>query len=595
MNKLNFIWHMHQPFYIKDDVITMPWVFLHLIKDYYDMPYLVEKCGIKATFNLTPSLIEQIQMYEKSFYKDKFLSLWIKHPSQLNEEEKKFILDIIKSIPINLVINERLKILLDFEILADIEFIEMEILYILSWCGNYLQDKLKDFNNFTQKAKEELFDILSEFIKGVLPYYKKLQNKGIISIWTTPYTHPILPLLIDMNNARYANENTILPKNHFSLKDDAIKHIKKAIEIYEDVFETSPIGFWPAEGAVDEESIKLYRENNIKYIATDESLLDSKYQNDSAYKKDNVVIFFRNHNLSDKIGFKYRYYDIESAINDFKIAIPNYPINSIILDGENAWEYYNNKGYVFLENLYLSLKKEYEFILANEIDEYKNLDYIKTGSWINGNFNTWVGNKYQNTAWQYLFDAKKLYLSKEKNEKIEELFLYLESSDFYWWFSDYHNTTFIDKFDSLFREYLTKIYTLMNEKIPAYLNESIYEKQHFLIMPTSMISPIIDGKITYKFEWYGAGILNLVNSTMAQNGITKVLFGEDEEYFYFAFIGNNIKNIEVFLNHKKIDFVMKQDDIIELKIKKTINENNFKFILDNQEINLSLNNKRWFV
>ncbi|MCK4441659.1 MAG: glycoside hydrolase, partial [Sulfurovaceae bacterium] len=338
-----------------------------------------------------------------------------------------------------------------------------------SWCGAYLKKDLKNFINkkrYTQSDKEYLFTHLTDFIKTILPYYKKLADHGTISLFTTPYSHPILPLLLDMNNAKYANPNTKLPSNPISLKDDAIRHIQKAKNIYQESFDTGTKGLWPAEGAVDEESLTLYHKQGIKYIATDEAILhkSGEMNHHRVYNKNGVMIFFRDHGLSDLIGFKYRFMDEDEAVEDFvSKLLEDAEVTSVIVDGENAWEFYQNGGFQFLEKLYIKLQDKMIKAEDIKIEQTQPLDRLVSGSWIYANFNTWVGDDEKNKAWEYLFKAKALY-SKEgiKNFDIDEKFLLAECSDWFWWYGEGHHTDFAKEFDELFRRHLIDIYSLMD-------------------------------------------------------------------------------------------------------------------------------------
>jgi alpha-amylase/alpha-mannosidase (GH57 family) len=583
--KLHFFWHMHQPSYVRDDVITMPWVFLHAIKDYFDMPYLVEKAGVKATFNLSATLIEQIKIYETAPHKDKFLALWHVEPARLSQDEKQYLLKIIKSINSNLIINNDFAELLRFDILDDKQFINLEVLFLLSWCGEYLKEELASFigeKEFFQNDKEFLFHKLIDFIKTILPYYEKLAKEGTISLFTTPYAHPIMPLLLDIKNAKSANPLTILPSDPIDLSDDALKHIVKAKQIYKDTFGVDTNGFWPAEGSVDEESVKLYANNGIGYIATDEAILhrSGEMNHYLPYVKEGVVIFFRDHSLSDLIGFKYKALKTNAAVRNFISSLPTTKLNevvSIILDGENAWEFYPNGGYDFLEQLYSSLAAQAEFIKAEDIElsECKELKTLKAGSWIHANFNTWIGDDEKNRAWEYLFETKKAYNQSGLDDpKIEEKFLLAECSDWFWWYGEGHYTDFAFEFDELFRKHLIDIYKLMDKKPPSKLILPIAKEQgtQNLLEPKNYITPTLDGRFSSIFEWHGAGVVfeDRLYSTMEMARVVeKLYFGVDESSIYFAIIGDiqNIHDFTITIEEEKMDFKVNKtfhDDLIEI-------------------------------
>ena len=583
MSDLIIYWHMHQPDYRKKGIFFMPWVFLHSIKDYYDMPYIVSQYDVKVNFNLSAVLIEQINEYIKRGIKtDKFLTLFIKNPSELNETEKNYLLKILKSLTPAMIKNKSLKELFFKDNFRDEEFIDFEMFFLLSWCGGYLkaQNFIKGFlekKSFKNEDKKVLVGYLLKFLEKILPLYKKLQDEGKISVTTTPYTHPILPLLIDINVAKKANPATILPQNGVSLSDDGVLHIKKAKEIYKSVFGKYPFGFWPAEGGVDEKSIGLYRNENIKLIATDEEILKKSSKDDiyKIYEFNKVKIIFRDHTLSDLIGFTYKDFDVKSAVEDFYKRIQKKGIISVILDGENAWEYYENNGIDFLNGLYKKLENINTLTLSDVLNlESEKLNNLSPGSWIYGNFNTWVGDAEKNRAWELLFQTKRDYLHhKKKNEKITQNFLKAEASDWFWWYGQGHYTEFAKEFDEIFRGYLTEIYEELNLPLPANLLKPIvgsYEMKSVINEPKNYITPVIDGKITSFFEWVGSGYIDNIGSSMKSNSIVKrIYFGEDKENIYFRLDVSDINiDVKIFFNEDEVKGEIAKDEIIEIKIKK---------------------------
>ncbi len=611
MSDLILYFHMHQPDYRKKGIFFMPWVFLHSIKDYYDMPYIVSKYNVKVNFNLSAVLIEQINEYIKNGINgDKFLTLFIKNPNELNYEEKNYLLKILKSLTPKMINNERLKELFFKDNFSDDEFINFEILFLLSWCGGYLKSTkfIKEFLNkriYKNEDKKILVEFLLSFMKKILPFYKKLQNEGKISVTTTPYTHPILPLLIDINVAKKANPNTILPENGVSLKDDALIHIKKAKEIYKSVFGEYPFGFWPAEGAVDEKSVNLYKNENIKLIATDEAILKKSGVDDiyKIYEFNKVKIIFRDHILSDLIGFTYKDFEAKKAADDFYKRVQKKGIAIVILDGENAWEYYDNNGIDFFNALYKNLEKLNTLTLKGALNlESQKLNHLAPGSWIYGDFNTWIGDAEKNRAWELLFQTKRDYLHhKTKNEEIENHFLKAQASDWFWWYGEGHYTQFSKEFDEIFRSHLIKIYEILNLPPPNNLFISIigaYEMKAIVNEPKNYITPVIDGKITSFFEWVGSGYIDNTGASMQSNSIIKrIYFGEDKENIYFRLDVNETDiDIKIFFDDKEIkNYEMAKDEIIEIKIPK-INKKSFEvrfeIYKDNQLTEIAPNNAR---
>lgn len=575
---LCFFWHMHQPDYRNSDgVMSMPWVFLHAIKDYYEMPWLLSKFPhLKATFNITAPLIEQLNLYKEPLKNDYFLSLWEQEPSKLDEEAKLWLIKTCKSTQYETMIKpiEPLRILYDKADLNDAELIDFEVLFMLAWCGHYLRQEnsvvAKLFSKkkgYTQTDKRELLFELCAFIETILPFYAQLQKEGVISLSTTPYNHPILPLLLDMENALRANAHTTVVENPLSLREDAIEQVDRSIALYEETFGVKPKGFWPAEGAVDEASVAIYKERGLRWIATDEAILFKSLDDetrDNLYKPytfNGMSIGFRDHGLSDLIGFNYRFKSGHDASEHFMQVVE--PIASqvenatlfVILDGENAWEFFENNAYDFFMALYERFEKTSwcHTVTMDEVSQLKNaqvLEKLAPGSWIHGNFDTWSGHREKNRAWELIYQTKrdvKNYtgaVDAEVAEKVKFHFLASECSDWFWWYGDDHVTAFGEEFDALFREHLISIYRLLHMKPPTDLFVPIHSHQSsvsFLLKPQASISPIIDGKNSSFFEWLGSGSVDesKLYSTMdrVRGPIEKIYYGHDDKAIYLAFEG----------------------------------------------------------
>ena len=569
---------MHQPDYRDGSgIMRMPWVFLHGIKDYYDMPWILSQYpSLKATFNVTPPLIEQLNLYKEPIKNDYFLSLWIKHPSEVGSEDKKSLIKTCKSSNYDTMVRplKRFDELYEQEEFSDNELIDLEVMFMISWSGVYLRENnnvvsslMKKGRNFTQEDKQNFLDELTKFVQEILPFYAKLQKSGQIALSTTPYNHPILPLLINMGTAREANPHAPIVDNFVSLKADAKIQVERAIELYKETFKIDPIGFWPAEGAVDEASTDIYKELGIKWIATDEAILFKSLDNDDRvnlyhpYRFNTLAMGFRDHGLSDLIGFTYRFYKAEDAVEHFLNAVE--PISDgdadtafVILDGENAWEFFHDNAYPFFTKLYETLEHT-DWCKTVTMDEVANtttreLEKLAPGSWINGDFTTWSGSSEKNRAWELVFQTRRDYTNRgesfdeETEEKIKFHFLASECSDWYWWYGDDHHTDFALEFDTLFRKHLIEIYDLMKMTPPADLFEPIIEHKStasFMVEPQFPIHPRIDGKDSSFFEWIGAGSIDesKLYSTMdrVRGPIAQIHYGQDEEgNIYTAFEGD---------------------------------------------------------
>lgn len=610
---------MHQPYY-KDDIskaTLMPWVFLHTIKDYYDIPWYMEKFPqVKATFNLVPSLISQIEGYITGDANDKFMEYLKKEPYSLNNEERLFLEEylflsneqyMIKPLP------RYYELLLKFRAtnkelssFLDEEIIELEVLFLLSWCGNYLRENnevvkelLRQQRGFSQNQKLDLVEALFSFLREVIPYYKKLMKEGHISISTTPFYHPILPLLLDRKSAIEAKADVVLPSTQSADYSEYAKlQVSNAVNFYQKHFDEKPKGFWPSEGSVSEKTLELLVQNGVKWACTDEEILfktlyrgnkEALYKPYSFETKDGKInLFFRDKYLSDLIGFEYSKKSAKEAATDFVSHLKNIYLNAqesvlvpVILDGENAWEFYPNNAKDFFEELYslLSSQSWCEFTLFDEVESIEDLKNVPlyrlaSGSWINGNFDIWIGSAQKNRAWELLDMTKKDFDKNRENidnlilEKIDKEFLIALGSDWFWWYGDDHYTELNHQFDDQFRAHLKNIYRLMNEDIPSEIHTPIVQKDKgklINIKPTDFISPTIDGNMSNFFEWLNSGRYDIKKEFSTMDSSSLLV-----EYLYYGI--DREPNLFLYLKGDKIKYKT------HLELKLTLN--NMIFIFD---------------
>ncbi|MEA3315449.1 MAG: glycoside hydrolase family 57 protein [Campylobacterota bacterium] len=613
--KLAFLWHMHQPYY-KDDKNSstmMPWVFLHCLKDYYDIPWYSQKFdGIKATYNLVPSLIEQIKSYINHSANDKLLETIKKDIRVLNSEdiailehylflsnEKNMIKPLKRYYELYLKYKSH-NTIKNFE---SQEILDTQMLFLLSWCGNYLRKNnhivktlLLKGNLFTHSEKLKLIDTLIKFLPTILEYYKQLNNNQKITLCTTPYYHPITPLLLDINSAKEARADVTIPNIESSFKELGERNTTDAIRYFEENFGVKPTGFWPAEGSVSQKTAELFSTNSLRWFCSDEEILfktlndrDKKniYKNYFLKTNENFIdVRFRDHFLSDAIGFEYSQKDPKQSVDEFISHLKNIydscdfnPLVNVILDGENAWEFFPNNAQEFFYELYKSFENTpwIECVTMDEISSDKDIkkvdiSHLASGSWINGNFDIWIGSDEKNRAWELLditkkdYDKEKEHLNDEVKELIEKEFMIALGSDWFWWYGDEHFTVQAKEFDELFRKHLINIYNLMNIDTPLDILIPIVkdtQNSSFHIKPKSFITPTVDGIKSDYFEWLDCGQIDITKefSVMdsTNNIVTKVLYGYDSDSISFLFEGD-------FSDNKKIDIKLDNKDIKDYEI-----------------------------
>lgn len=508
---------MHQPYY--KDLLTnesaLPWVRLHGTKDYLDMVKIVGSYpDVHMTFNLVPSLLEQVEDYAANRIKDKFLELSFKPANTLSMEEKAFMLENFFSINKETVISfspRYYELYLKREKgkageFTEEDFLDLQVWFNLAWTDPYfcqgdprLKSLIAKGRFFTEEEKRIVLDKQQEILREVIPAYKKAVVSGQVEVTVSPYYHPILPLLYNTNVAREANKHSILPKIQFAYPQDAVAQIKDAAAFYEQRFERKLQGMWPSEEGVSEHILPYLIKQGIGWIVTDEAILfkslrmkrrDTRllYQPHLLRRKGGRLnVLFRDRNLSDLIGFVYHRWKAEVAVTDFIRHLENInaafkdrdTLVTVAMDGENAWEYYVNDGHDFLNLLYSRLS-EAKFLKAVTVGEYlkghpaqSDIPRLAAGSWIYGEFSKWINNPLKNKAWEYLALARaELKAMQERKEAIPELAwkqIYVaEGSDWFWWFGDNQMD-----FDRLFRLHLSNFYTIIGKPVPEYLAKPI--------------------------------------------------------------------------------------------------------------------------
>ena len=547
---LNLYWHMHQPDY-RDTIsgqYILPWTYLHAMKDYTDMAYHLEaNPKAKATFNFVPVLLDQLEDYEEQFLsghiRDPLLAMLARENLEyLNKDERCLIVDsCFKSHHEKMLepfahYQRLLNIYNALQVqgstasnyLSGQYMADLLVWYHLAWTGEsirrnnaFVQSLLEKGSQFTYEERAALFKLIGELIADLIPRYKKLQTSGQIEISSTPHYHPILPLLLDFKSTRDAMPFAPLPTctSYPGGRLRAKAHVESAKKSHQKRFGELPVGMWPAEGAVSQAGLLLMAEQGVAWAATGEGVLaNSLYKSSETgaipsrdeylyrpYRISNgvneITCFFRDDNLSDKIGFEYSKLHASEAVADFIASLEaiyadndsdEHRVVSVILDGENAWEYYPYNAYYFLNELYEALTEHAHIEMTTFSDvveranKHKKIDMpdlpkVAAGSWVYGSFSTWIGSADKNLAWDLLCDAKKQYdqvmqsglLSEMESAACERQLSICEGSDWFWWFGDYNSSVSVDSFDRLYRRNLANLYRLLKLPIPQTLSQPI--------------------------------------------------------------------------------------------------------------------------
>ncbi len=598
-----FLWHMHQPYYVNpaSQTAMMPWVRLHAVKGYLDMISTVaEFPDLRVNFNLTPVLLLQIEELAENRVTDLWMD-WARKPAaQLDEHERLALLEnffkihwdnLIKPFPrywelLNKrgLAFEREEVRRGIRYWTNQDFTDLQTWFNLAWCG-YTAEQMfpellvlkKKGRCFTEEEKCRVLEIHQKILAKIIPLYREAEERGQIEITTTPFFHPILPLVYDSDFAGRSMPGRVLPKR-FHWPQDALAQLRMAVSQHEKMFGRAPRGLWPSEGSIAPELVPLMRAAGIQYFCSDEENLFQSLARDPSFLKvrvDHLEMFqgwrvehagasvqavFREKPLSDFIGFMaaknrpeeaaayllFHLRNIANALPEGRGVVP------LILDGENAWETFNDGGQSFLRALYGGLLRE-KTLQTTTIEAYLNLEppvktvhLLHTGSWISSNFDIWIGEDEENRAWDLLGETRLFLqrkmegglLSKEQKEAALLEIYAAEGSDWFWWYGPDFSTENDALFDDLFRQHLKNVYTLCEELPPARLEEPITATRvaPLYTLPERPVTRQLTGRRFSFFDWIGAGcyVAGSEQGAMYRSGriLKQFFFGNDIEFLY---------------------------------------------------------------
>ncbi len=605
---LCFLWHMHQPFY-KDLVsgeYRLPWTRMHALKDYYGMVKILEEFpDIRQTFNLVPSMMVQVEEYARGEANDPYLALALKPAEKLTPEEHAFMLR-------NFFMANAARMIFRYPRYGELytayqaqrplqdargifgvqEYRDLQVLSQVAWFDEEFQDKDPEVQalvakgrNYTPEDQALMGRKQQEICAKVIPQYRKLAESGQIEISTTPFYHPILPLICDSNIASVAHPGVPLPPR-FAYPEDAKLQLTLARDYVKQTFGVAPVGLWPSEGSVSDQALTIAAEVGFEWSATDNGVLDRTLGRaatpDVTYRPyrweqhgRKMQMIFRDHVLSDLIGFVYSGMDARHAAQDFLRRIDENcrsilaggrdALVPIILDGENAWEYYDRSGRPFFRELYGAIQADprMEAITVREAFrciEPLPLDHIFPGSWIGANFDVWIGAAEDNQAWRLLLAARRTYeaargvAGHRMKMALEEL-LIAEGSDWNWWYGPEHDSANRIEFDQIYREHLANVYRALGLAPPAELSHPILQlpvdETH--TQPSSAITPTINGVVDSYFEWMGAGVYRVDRRSGSMHGkrelVKDVYYGANDTNLFlrvdFEEDAATLENLEI--------------------------------------------------
>jgi alpha-amylase/alpha-mannosidase (GH57 family) len=610
MNRIHLVvlWHMHQPQYRDPETgrYVLPWTRLHALKDYYGMVELLrEFTNFHATFNIVPALGAQLEEYASGKFNEPWFSLAFKNADELTREDKSEILSRAFQVNHEHLMSRWPRLVELYEwsrpaggaqaLIAftardwrDLQLLSQLVWMEESWFQknevvSRLAAKGKDY---TENDKSALREKQLELLRLILPAYRDAASRGQIEISTTPFYHPILPLLCDSDIARVANPSTPLPRRAFRRPEDAREQLQLARQYHEKTFGLKPPGLWPSEGSVSDQALSIAAEEGFQWFGTDEGVLGRTLNvgffrdsggipanADRLFKPWRIQLgdksitgLFRDHHLSDLIGFVYSRMEAKAAAADLHSRLRllgekvsgNQPLTvCLFLDGENAWEYYPGNGREFLREFYRRIESDPDFraLTAGEAvaaaAEIPTSTGISPASWINANFDVWIGHSEDVTAWELLWDTREVYArgveayktgrpgapTETALKQAHESLLAAEGSDWCWWFGPEHSTANDAEFDALYRKHLTEIYLALGQVAPEELAKPIKRRpEHaFQLAPTGFLRVKVDGRESSYFEWLGAGLYSPERRGGSMHGrvfyLHEMRYGFEEDRF----------------------------------------------------------------
>jgi alpha-amylase/alpha-mannosidase (GH57 family) len=548
---VTLFWHMHQPPY--RDALSgryiLPWTYLHAIKDYSDMAWHLEaQPGARAVVNFTPVLIGQIEDLDRAVraclvddtpLPDALLATLSKAPLPTDAAGRMGILRAcLRADRENLVARfapfaRLVELATAIHKAEQIHYVSDQMLYDLSvwyhiaWLGESIRREdsrvaalVRKERGFDAADRRSLLELVGEQLAAILPRFRLLAESGRCEMAVSPYSHPILPLLLDFAAAKEGEPTMPGPRHsHYPGGAERVAwHLQQAVQCHQRVFGRAPRGCWPSEGAISEEAIRAIEAAGFDWLATSVSVLrpslalagvpvaedsvaaDRQLNRPFRIPASNLSCFFRHDGVSDLIGFTYSGWHGDDAAANFVRELERIEISTrdepgrallVALDGENAWEYYPYNGFYFLRALYAALADHPHLrlmTLSEVVDDMRTqvvapslLPRVRAGSWVYGTLSTWMGSPEKNAAWDLLCDAKLAFdaavqggqFTANDLDRAREQLAACEASDWFWWFGDYNPAEAVRDFDELFRHQLTSLYRSLNMTPPPSLLQTI--------------------------------------------------------------------------------------------------------------------------
>lgn len=514
------LWHMHQPEYRVEGRFLLPWVYLHALAGYTEMAVRLEECAdMRAVVNFTPVLIDQLDDYATR------LRRWREHRRATGDD----LLDALAELPppgparaavVRVCLTARdgararrhpqYRALAesasshDPETLPDGHLADLLSWFHLAWLGESLRTGdprtaplFARESGFDRAARHALLEIIADAVARVLPRWRALGIQGRVELATSPYYHPLSPLLLEFASALESVPSATIPTDDYPGGEARLRwHLCEGLARFEAQFGEQAAGCWPPEGALSDATLRQFAASGLRWTATSRSLLEATFVYHDTAPREPYCLYrheasglhcaFRDDGLSDRIGFEYQHWPPADAVRDLLSHLETIngesgrQLTLLALDGENPWEFYGDEGKAFLRGLYDALCAHDGLRPATMRDCLRDcgaaavsLPALRAGSWVHGQLLTWIGHHEKNRAWEWLIEAKRRCDESGRSDRaLAHRLGACEGSDWFWWPGVHNPAPSVAQFDELYRAHLSSLYRALGGEPPEKLSRS---------------------------------------------------------------------------------------------------------------------------
>jgi UDPglucose--hexose-1-phosphate uridylyltransferase len=500
MATVSFLWHLHQPAYrTADGVSHAPWAAVHAGGTYTTLARAIETTAATGqVVNIVPTLLEQLLAYADGSVTDPVLDAVLTPATDLDDEQREILVSwgfhvdpsqLARYLKLGELASRTSQTNSGSHLTSSFgprDLRDLQVLFVLAhageqaWTDERLVPLFERGGGFSAQDHSQMTQWMRAQPAELIALWRRIADLPGVEIATSPFAHPIMPLLIDTGVVKMSWAPHLAPNvPDFRHPEDARWQLAEGLSFMrKHGFDT--VGCWPPEGSVSADAVAAYGAAGVRWLVTDEGILERSLDRplrngDSTagelyqpwrINNDGPTLFFRDRSLSDAIGFEYGRWEDEGKAAEalsrrlevLARSLPEQASIVIALDGENPWSHFPEGGGRFLRELMERLNRSGPEIVPatlgalSETVEPSSLDRLHPGSWINSIFATWIGHPEKTHAWEVLAEIREA-IAKAGEERPESLLL-AEGSDWFWWLGDDNPTELAPLYDQIFRHHL---------------------------------------------------------------------------------------------------------------------------------------------